>query len=254
MRTFPSTAALQPKLPSPALAQGRVISYIFGMRILVVEDDEKISGFVAKGLREAGFAVDAVKNGEDGLAFLTGTNYDAAVVDIMLPGIDGLTMIERLRASGGRTPILILSARRSVDDRVRGFQTGGDDYLTKPFSFVELLARLQALIRRSGMGTQKTLLDYEDLSMDLVTHEVLRGGTRLDLQPREYSLLEYFLRHPGQVLSKTMIMEHVWDYDFDPQTNVVDVLVHRLRNKVDKGFEVKLLHTLRGVGYVLRRE
>ena len=224
------------------------------MRILVVEDDEKISGFVGKGLREAGFAVDAVKTGEDGLSFLTGTNYDAAVVDIMLPGMDGLTMIEKLRAAGGRTPLLILSAKRSVDDRVKGFQTGGDDYLTKPFSFVELLARLQALIRRSGMGAQKTLLEYEDLSMNLVTHEVLRGTSRLDLQPREYSLLEYFLRHPGQVLSKTMIMEHVWDYDFDPQTNVVDVLVHRLRSKVDKGFDLKLLQTLRGVGYVLRRE
>jgi len=224
------------------------------MRILVVEDDEKISSFVAKGLKEAGFAVDAVKNAEDGLSFLTGTDYDAAVVDIMLPGMDGLTMIEKLRAEGGRTPILILSARRSVDDRVKGFQTGGDDYLTKPFSFVELLARLQALIRRSGMGTQQTSLAYEDLSMDLVSHEVKRGNVRLELQPREYSLLEYFLRHPGQVLSKTMIMEHVWDYDFDPQTNVVDVLVHRLRNKVDKDFEVKLLHTLRGVGYVLRKE
>ncbi len=224
------------------------------MRILVVEDDEKISNFVAKGLKEAGFAVDAVKNAEDGLSFLAGTDYDAAVVDIMLPGMDGLSMIEKLRAAGGRTPILILSARRSVDDRVKGFQTGGDDYLTKPFSFAELLARLQALIRRSGMGERKTSLAYEDLSMDLVSREVTRGNVRLELQPREYSLLEYFLRHPGQVLSKTMIMEHVWDYDFDPQTNVVDVLVHRLRNKVDKDFDAKLLHTIRGVGYVLRKE
>jgi len=224
------------------------------MRILVVEDDEKISGFVAKGLKEAGFAVDAVKNAEDGLSFLMATGYDAAVVDIMLPGMDGLSMIEKLRTAGGKTPILILSAKRSVDDRVRGFQTGGDDYLTKPFSFVELLARLQALIRRSGMGERKTRLSYEDLSMDLVSHEVTRGNVRLELQPREYSLLEYFLRHPGQVLSKTMILEHVWDYDFDPQTNVVDVLVHRLRNKVDKDFDAKLLHTLRGVGYVLRKE
>jgi DNA-binding response OmpR family regulator len=224
------------------------------MRVLVIEDDVKISSFVAKGLREAGYAVDAVKTGEDGLAYLTSNPYDAAVADIMLPGMDGLEMIERARAKKVSTPILILSAKRSVDDRVRGFQRGGDDYLTKPFSFSELLVRIRALIRRSGVPAAPVRLEYEDLSMDLVSREVVRGEEKIELQPREFSLLEYFLRHPGQVLSKTMIMEHVWDYDFDPQTNVVDVLVHRLRSKIDKGRDHKILHTLRGVGYVLRKE
>ncbi|MCL1818818.1 MAG: response regulator transcription factor [Spirochaetaceae bacterium] len=225
------------------------------MRVLVVEDDEKISGFVAKGLREAGFAVDAVTSGEDGLSYLLGGAYDAAVVDIMLPGMDGLTMISRLREKRLATPILILSARRSVDDRVLGFKKGGDDYLTKPFSFAELLVRIQALIRRAGSApASPALLSFHDLTMDPLTREVRRGGERIDLQPREYALLEYFLRHPGQALSKTMILEHIWDYDFDPQTNVVDVLVFRLRNKIEKQGEAKLLHTLRGVGYVLRKE
>jgi DNA-binding response OmpR family regulator len=225
------------------------------MRILVVEDDEKIAGFVAKGLREAGFTVDAVKSGEEGLEYLLSGSYDAAVADIMLPGMDGLTMISRLRDKRVSTPILILSARRSVDDRVLGFRKGGDDYLTKPFSFAELLVRIQALIRRAGSPQAgQTKLQFEDLVMDLLTREVTRGGQRIDLQPREYALLEYFMRHPGQVLSKTMILEHIWDYDFDPQTNVVDVLVFRLRNKIEKEGAAKLLHTLRGVGYVLRKE
>lgn len=224
------------------------------MRVLVVEDDDKIASFVAKGLKEAGFAVDTVRNGEDGLSYLSGNSYDAAVADIMLPGIDGLSMIEKLRDGGVSTPILILSAKRSVDDRVMGFRKGGDDYLTKPFSFSELLVRLQSLIRRSVPSPSPTRLGFEDISMDLVSRAVTRGGQRIDLQPREYSLLEYFLRHPGQVLSKTMILEHVWDYDFDPQTNVVDVLVWRLRNKIEKKSSPKILHTLRGVGYVLRKE
>ncbi|MDR1625904.1 MAG: response regulator transcription factor [Spirochaetia bacterium] len=225
------------------------------MRILVVEDDGKIAGFVAKGLREAGFTVDAVKTGEDGLSYLLSGSYDAAVADIMLPGMDGLTMISRLRDTGISTPILILSAKRSVDDRVLGFRKGGDDYLTKPFSFAELLVRIQALIRRAGSSrTAQTKLQFEDLAMDPMRREVTRGGQRIDLQPREYALLEYFMRHPGQVLSKTMILEHIWDYDFDPQTNVVDVLVFRLRNKIEKAGAAKLLHTLRGVGYVLRKE
>jgi DNA-binding response OmpR family regulator len=224
------------------------------MRILVVEDDEKIAGFVAKGLREAGFAVDSVKTGEDGLSYLLSGSFDAAVADIMLPGMDGLTMISRLRDSRVTTPILILSARHSVDDRILGFQKGGDDYLTKPFSFSELLVRIQALIRRSHSAAAPGLLQFEDLCMNPLTREVSRGGERIDLQPREYSLLEYFLRHPGQVLSKTMILEHVWDYDFDPQTNVVDVLVFRLRNKIEKKGSPRLLQTLRGVGYVLRKE
>jgi DNA-binding response OmpR family regulator len=224
------------------------------MRVLVVEDDEKIAGFVAKGLREAGFAVDTVKSGEDGLSYLLSGSFDAAVADIMLPGMDGLTMISRLRESRVTTPILILSARRSVDDRILGFQKGGDDYLTKPFSFSELLVRLQALIRRSGSAAAPVRLQFEDLVMDPLTREVRRGGERIDLQPREYSLLEYFLRHPGQVLSKTMILEHIWDYDFDPQTNVVDVLVFRMRNKIEKDGSPRLLHTLRGMGYVLRKD
>jgi DNA-binding response OmpR family regulator len=225
------------------------------MRVLVVEDDGKIADFVAKGLREAGFTVDVVKTGEDGLAYLLSGSCDAAVVDIMLPGMDGLTMISRLRDTGIATPILILSARRSVDDRVLGFRKGGDDYLTKPFSFTELLARIQALIRRAGSSqTARAKLQFEDLVMDPLAREVTRGGRRIDLQPREYALLEYFMRHPGQVLSKTMILEHIWDYDFDPQTNVVDVLVFRLRNKIEQEGAAKLLHTLRGVGYVLRRE
>ncbi len=225
------------------------------MRILIVEDDRKIASFVAKGLREAGFAVDAVTTAEDALAGFAATAYDAAVVDIMLPGMDGLAMIERLRERKTATPILILSAKRSVDDRVLGFRKGGDDYLTKPFSFSELLVRLQSLIRRSGVSAAAPVrLEYADIAMDLVSRQVTRGGEKLDLQPREFSLLEYFLRHPGQVLSKTMILEHVWDYDFDPQTNVVDVLVFRLRSKLEKRPDSKILHTIRGVGYVLRRE
>jgi len=225
------------------------------MRVLVVEDDEKISAFVTKGLREAGFTVDAVSSGEEGLSFLLSGSFDAAVVDIALGGMDGLTMISKLREARIGVPILILSARRSVDDRVLGFKKGGDDYLTKPFSFAELLVRIQALIRRSGRAAaMPALLAFEDLTMDPLSREVRRGGERIDLQPREYALLEYFMRHPGQVLSKAMILEHIWDYDFDPQTNVVDVLVFRLRSKIEKQGSVKLLHTLRGVGYVLRKE
>ncbi len=220
-----------------------------------MEDDEKIASFLTQGLREVGYTVDSVQTGEEGLRLFETKPYDAAVVDLMLPGMDGLRMVELLRARGNKTPILILSARRSVDDRVLGLQKGGDDYLVKPFSFAELLARLQALIRRSNLSsTQPTVLRFEDLEMNLITREVKRGDTRIDLQPREYSLLEYFLRHPEQVLTKTLIMEHVWNYDFDPQTNVVDVLVHRLRAKIDRDFSPKLIHTIRGIGYVLRKE
>lgn len=225
------------------------------MRILVVEDDEKIASFLQQGLQEVGYSVDTVQTAEEALRLFETKPYDAAVVDLMLPGMDGLQMVETLRNRGNRTPILILSARRSVDDRVLGLQKGGDDYLVKPFSFAELLARLQALIRRSNLSAPPTpILRYEDLEMNLITREVKRGTTRIDLQPREYALLEYFLRHPEQVLTKTLIMEHVWNYDFDPQTNVVDVLVHRLRSKIDKDFSPKLIHTLRGIGYVLRKE
>ena len=222
------------------------------MRVLIVEDDPKIASFVAKGLKQAGYAVDRAANGQAGLELARSAPYDVAIVDIMLPRLDGLSLIERLRAEGVRTPVLILSARHSVDDKVRGFQTGGDDYLTKPFSFEELQARVQALIRRATMSVPASRLEVGDLSLDLARREVRRGERLLELQPREYSLLEYLLRNTGMVVSKTMILEHVWDYHFDPQTNVVDVLVHRLRAKIDEGFEPKLLHTVRGVGYVLK--
>jgi two-component system OmpR family response regulator len=222
------------------------------MRVLIVEDDQKIASFVAKGLKQAGYAVDRAADGQAGLELARSAPYDAAIIDLMLPRLDGLALIERLRAEGVRTPVLILSARREVNDKVRGFQTGGDDYLTKPFSFEELQARVQALIRRATMSVPASRLEVGDLSLDLVRREVRRGERLLELQPREYSLLEYLLRNAGMVVSKTMILEHVWDYHFDPQTNVVDVLVHRLRAKIDEGFQVKLLHTVRGVGYVLK--
>jgi DNA-binding response OmpR family regulator len=222
------------------------------MRVLVVEDDGKIAAFVVKGLREAGFAVNHADNGEDGLHMALNAPYDAAVIDVMLPRLDGLSLIERLRTQKVHTPVLILSAKRSVDDRVRGLQTGGDDYLTKPFSFTELLARVQALIRRASHETESTRLEAGDLSMDLLTREVLREGTKLDLQPREFALLEYLMRNVNRVVSKAMIIEHVWGYDFDPLTNVVDVLVSRLRSKVDRDFDKKLIHTYRGAGYALK--
>jgi DNA-binding response OmpR family regulator len=222
------------------------------MRILVVEDDKKIASFVAKGLREAGFAVDCADNGADGLERALHQSYDAAVIDVMLPKLDGLSIIERLRLQKIFTPVLILSAMRSVDDRVKGLQTGGDDYLTKPFSFTELLARVQALIRRAGQEPEPTLLEAGDLTMDLLKREVTRGGKRLELQAREFALLHYLMRNLGTVVSKTMIIEHVWGYHFDPLTNIVDVLVSRLRNKVDREFDKKLIHTHRGVGYALK--
>jgi two-component system OmpR family response regulator len=222
------------------------------MRLLLVEDDPKIASFVSKGLREAGYAVDHAADGEDGLHLASTEPYDAAIVDIMLPKLDGLTLIERLRYQGIETPVIILSARRSVDDRVKGLQTGGDDYLTKPFSFSELLARIQGLIRRASRTGEPAKLKVGDLSLDVFTREIVRGESRIDLQPREFALLEYLMRNAGKVVSKTMILEHVWDYSFDPQTNVVDVLVCRLRNKVDRDFGGKMIHTIRGVGYVLR--
>ncbi|GFK93359.1 Transcriptional regulatory protein CusR [Fundidesulfovibrio magnetotacticus] len=222
------------------------------MRILLVEDDAKIAAFIAQGLKQNGFAVDHCPDGRDGLHMALTESYSAAVVDLMLPGLDGLRLIEEMRASRVNTPVIILSAKHTVDDRVRGLQAGGDDYLPKPFSFAELLARLQALIRRSTSTAETTQLCVGPIAMNLLTREVTRDQAPLTLQPREFSLLEFFMRNPGKVLSKTMIMEHVWNYNFDPQTNVVDVLVCRLRNKIDKGFEPKMLSTLRGVGYVLK--
>jgi len=222
------------------------------MRILLVEDDLKIASFILKGLKEAGFASDHATDGEEGLYLALTEPYDTAIIDIMLPKLDGLTLIEELRHKRINTRVIILSAKRSIDDRVKGLQTGGDDYLTKPFSFSELLARIQALIRRASRTSEPTVLSLGGLSMDLLTREVARTGTRIELQPREFALLEYLMRNPGRVVSKTMILEHVWDYNFDPQTNVVDVLVCRLRNKVDRDFGNKMIHTIRGVGYVLK--
>ncbi len=222
------------------------------MRALLVEDDDTIAGFVERGLREAGFAVDRFADGEAGLDAAIGQSYDVAVVDVMLPRRDGLSLIEDLRKRGVDTPVLILSARRAVDDRVKGLQAGGDDYLTKPFAFAELLARVQALVRRASRAPEPTTLKVDDLVLDLLSRRVTRGDASIDLRPREFALLEYLLRNAGKVISKTMILSHVWDYSFDPQTNIVDVLVSRLREKIDRPFEKKLLHTVRGVGYVVR--
>jgi len=224
------------------------------MRVLVVEDDHKIASFVISGLKQAGFTTNHAANGEEGLQLALSEPYDIAVVDIMLPKLDGLNLIEELRRQQINTPVIILSAKRSVDDRVKGLQTGGDDYLVKPFSFSELLARVQALLRRTSQATiEPTRLMTGDLSMNLLSREVFRAGERLDLQAREFALLAYLMRNAGRVVSKTMILEHVWGYSFDPQTNVVDVLVCRLRNKVDKHFAEKMIHTIRGVGYVLKK-
>jgi two-component system OmpR family response regulator len=224
------------------------------MRLLLVEDDHKIAQFVSQGLREAGFAVDHAENGEDGLHMALSEPYDAVVMDIMLPKKDGLTVIERMRENRVNTPVLILSAKRSVDERVRGLQTGGDDYLTKPFAFSELLARVQALIRRATGVANPSKLQVADLALDIHTRKVERSGQRIDIQPLEFSLLEYLMRNAGRVVSKTMIMEHVWDYNFNPQTNVVEARICCLRDKVDRDFEPKLIHTIRGVGYVLKTD
>ena len=216
------------------------------MRVLMVEDDETIAAFVAKGLQEAGFLVDQARDGRTGLRMALDTSYDAAIVDVMLPGLDGLELVESLRRRGVRTPVLILSARHTVDDRVRGLQAGGDDYLVKPF------ARIQALLRRASGRTEPTRLVVGELEMDLLAREVRRAGKKIDLRPKEQALLEYLMRQAGKVVSKTMILSHVYEYSFDPGTNVVDVLVHRLRDRIDRDFQPKMLHTVRGMGYVLR--
>jgi len=218
----------------------------------LVEDDLKIASFVQKGLEEAGYAVDHAADGEDGLHLALHEPYDVAIIDLMLPKLDGLTLIEELRQKKINTPVMILSARRSVDDRVKGLQRGGDDYLTKPFSFSELLARVQALIRRASGGSEPTSLTVGDLSLDLLARGVRRGNKRIDLQAKEFSLLEYLMRNKGRVVSKTMIMEHVWNYDFVPMTNVVEARICVLRDKIDKNFDRRLIHTVRGAGYVLK--
>jgi two-component system OmpR family response regulator len=223
------------------------------VRILVIEDDKEVASFIRNGLVQAGCNVDHAGNGRDGLFLATTEKYDALVVDRMLPGVDGLTVIRTLRASSNTTPVLILSALGEVDDRVKGLKAGGDDYLVKPFAFSELLARLEALARRAktSADTPPTTLKCADLELDLLRREVRRAGKPIDLQPREFQLLEFLLRHVGQVVTRTMLLEGVWDYHFDPQTNVIDVHISRLRSKIDKGFERPLLHTVRGAGYRL---
>lgn len=222
------------------------------MRALLIEDDLTIAEFVARGLREAGFGVENAADGQSGLQLALAGGFDVAVVDLMLPQLDGLSVIREMRARGIATPVLILSARHTVDDRVRGLEAGGDDYLIKPFAFTELLARVHALIRRSSGAPTTTTMAAGDLILDLRTRRVSRGGREIELRPREFTLLEYLMRNADRVVTKTMILSHVWDYSFDPRTNVVDVLVHRLREKIDKGFEPKLIHTVRGMGYVLK--
>jgi two-component system, OmpR family, response regulator len=222
------------------------------MRILLVEDDIKIASFINKGLKAAGYAVDQVLDGEKGLHMALTEPYDTAIIDIMLPKLDGLSLIEIMRKEKIRTPVITLSAKASIDDRVKGLQAGSDDYLTKPFAFSELLARVQALIRRANGLSEPTMLNASDLSMNLLTREVTRGGKSIELHPIEFSLLEYLMRNAGRVVSKTMIMEHVWDYNFDPQTNVVEARICRLRNKIDRDCDRRLIQTVRGVGYVLK--
>jgi two-component system OmpR family response regulator len=222
------------------------------MRVLVVEDDEAIRTFISRGLSEAGFAVDVATNGHEGLVKAESAEYDAAVIDVMLPGRDGLSIVAELRRAGVRTPVLILTARRSVEDRVRGLETGADDYLVKPFAFPELLARVQALIRRAQGTPDAVELTFADLSLNRLTRRVERNGREIELRPREFALLDLLMRNAGRVVSKTMILSHVWGYDFDPGSNVVDVLVFRLRDKIDRGFSPPLLQTVRGVGYVLK--
>ena len=228
------------------------VPYDAYMRLLIIEDDAQAAGYLAKGLRESGFAVDHAADGNVGLYMALSEPYDVLIVDRMLPGREGLSIIATLRAQGNTTPALIVSALGEVDDRVRGLRGGGDDYLTKPYAFAELLARIEALLRRGGNAVQGTVLRLSDLEIDLLAHRVKRAGQNIDLQPREFRLLEYLMRHSNQVVTRTMLLEHVWDYHFDPQTNVIDVHVSRLRQKIDKGFKTPLLHTVRGAGYCLR--
>ncbi len=225
------------------------------MRILVVEDDKDVAGFVVKGLREAGHVAEHADNGRDGLFMAASEAFDAIILDRMLPGgIDGLRLLETLRAQDNTTPVLFLSALGQVDERVRGLKAGGDDYLTKPFAFAELLARVEALARRGKGEGPQTKVVVGDLEMERLSRTVRRAGQRIDLQPREYRLLEFLMNHAGQVVTRTMLLEGVWDYHFDPQTNVIDVHVSRLRQKIDKPFGTPLLHTVRNAGYMLRAE
>ncbi|MFQ3201663.1 MAG: two-component system OmpR family response regulator [Zhongshania sp.] len=221
------------------------------MRVLLIEDDASVAEYIVKGLRESGYQVEHAADGKTGLIKATTEDYDALIVDRMLPHVDGLTIIQTLRASNDSTPALILSALGEVEDRVKGLKAGGDDYLVKPFAFAELLARIEVMLRRQEAGSAVTRLKVADLEMDLLAHKVSRAGQPFNLQPREYKLLEYLMRHAGQVVTRTMLLENVWDYHFDPQTNVIDVHVSRLRQKIDKGFDKPLLNTVRGAGYML---
>jgi two-component system OmpR family response regulator len=224
------------------------------MKLLVIEDDREAAAYIAKGLSESGYVIDHAPEGRGGLFMATSGAYDALIVDRMLPGMDGLAVVAALRSAEIRTPVLILSALGAVDDRVKGLRAGGDDYLVKPFAFAELLARIEALLRRGGGGATTTRLKLADLEMDLLGRTVTREGREIELLPREFRLLEFLMRHAGQVVTRTMLLEKVWDYHFDPQTNVIDVHVSRLRQKIDKGFAKPLLHTVRGAGYCLRAE
>lgn len=222
------------------------------MRVLVIEDDRKAAEYMQKGLQESGYLVELAGDGIEGLGMAQSGEFDVLVVDRMLPRLDGLSLVAKLRAGGGETPVLFLSALGQVDDRVKGLKAGGDDYLAKPYAFTELLARIEALVRRRAPQQVETRLQVADLAMDLLQHRAERAGKRLLLQPREFRLLEYLMRNEGRVVTRTMLLEHVWEYHFDPQTNVIDVHISRLRAKIDKGFAKPLLHTVRGAGYCLR--
>jgi two-component system, OmpR family, response regulator len=224
------------------------------MKLLVIEDDRETAAYIVKGLSESGYVVDCAADGREGVFMATSGNYDVLIVDRMLPQMDGLAIVTALRSAGVRTPVLILSALGAIDDRVRGLRAGGDDYLTKPFAFVELLARLEALLRRGSGSGVTTKLNVGDLEIDLLARSVTRGGRELDLLPTEFRLLEFLMRHAGQVVTRTMLLENVWDTHFDPQTNVIDVHISRLRHKIDKAFAKPLLHTARGAGYILRAD
>ena len=225
------------------------------MHVLIIEDDRDAAGYMAKGLKESGHNVEVVNSGKDGLLMAAGADYDALIVDRMLPELDGLSLVRTLRATGNQTPVLFVSALGDVDERVKGLRSGGDDYLAKPYAFSELLARLESLVRRSSTGTAvvpETVLHYQDLSLDLLARRVVRAGRPIDLPPREAKLLEVLMRHAGQVMTRTMLLEKVWDYRFDPQTNVIDVHISRLRQKIDRGHAQALIQTVRGAGYSLR--
>ncbi|WP_209879385.1 winged helix-turn-helix domain-containing protein [Azospirillum soli] len=222
------------------------------MKVLVIEDDRQAASYLAKGLKEAGHVVDVANDGKEGLFLAGSEHYDVMIVDRMLPGRDGLSLVEILRATGNDTPVLFLSALGSVDDRVKGLKAGGDDYLTKPFAFSELLARIEVLVRRRSAAQPQTKLTVADLELDLLSRTVKRAGKPIELLPREFALLEFMMRNAGSVVTRTMMLENVWDYHFDPQTNVIDVHIARLRQKIDKDFSVPLIHTVRGAGYSLR--